>query len=288
MIKVLVVDDNLLELEIVSEALRHHDIECETVSDPRDAVEHATVFQPDLVILDLHMPYLSGFDLCRLLRLEPKTSDIPVIFLTADDSTESKLKGVHLGHVEYLYKPVTPDELIDTIFAQKTAAKLQDIFEPFVRKSKELVRKWQAQSQADQKSGELTLIFGHGNRWISRAIRSVTDSRWSHVGLVEGDSVIEAAGGHGVRRTSIDAFKRRYQDTEVRKLHGDLDKVRPLIGKAFDRSGILGVLFRRPWQDPDKWFCSEIVAHASDVFADDIAHKITPEDLYRVSQAIDD
>lgn len=142
MIKVLVVDDNLLELDFVEAALQHHSIECIKVSNPADAVRIASESKPDLVILDLFMPGVSGLDLCRELKTNPDTLSIPIMFLTADDSTDTLIQGVHLGIVDYIHKPINTQELVDAILIQNTATQLRTLFEPLKAKSRELMHKY--------------------------------------------------------------------------------------------------------------------------------------------------
>lgn len=70
------------------------------------------VTQPDLILLDVVMPGLDGFSACRLLKADPATSHIPIIFLTARNSPEERLQGLKLGGVDYISKPVLAEEVI--------------------------------------------------------------------------------------------------------------------------------------------------------------------------------
>lgn len=281
MIKVLVVDDNLIELEIVKQALETNHFECLTVSDPTKAVFTAVQYQPDIIILDLMMPGRSGFDLCRDLKINPSTKHISIMLLTADNRTESIIKGVHLGVVDYIHKPISPDELVQAIIAQNAAKELGAILEPMQKTSDDLKTKYER-----PRAKKMTLFFGAGTSWRSRIIQFITGSRWSHVAVVEGSEAIEAAGGAQVRVTPVGFLQTKYRDHEFRSIPGDATKAKELIGRDYDSKGILAFIFKWVRQDQEKWFCSELVAHASDLFSDDIAHKITPEDLYRVSKPV--
>lgn len=131
----------------------------------------------------------------------------------------------------------------------------------------------------------MIILFARNNHWISRLVRWRTNSDWSHVAITYGDNVIEAVGGRGVRLTPRRAFNKRYTVIEERYLDGDAEVARDLIGKGFDEGGLWGLVFGRiTWQDPDKWFCSELVAKASTYFNDEDAHRATPQILYMISR----
>lgn len=134
----------------------------------------------------------------------------------------------------------------------------------------------------------MKVIFARNNySFISKLIRLYTWSDWSHVGVIDGDYVIEAIGNKGVERTRINAFKKRYDETCIRYIPGNINKARALLGKEFDQKGLWGGLLHLRVQDPDKWFCSELVAHASDAIGSEFAHKVSPENLYWLSSNCD-
>ncbi len=101
-------DDNLrLMLEA---ALRHTGYDVTAVSSGREALAVATETSPDLLVLDVMMPDLDGFEVCRRLRAEGRRT--PVVFLTARDATEDKVRGLTLGGDDYVVKPFSLDELV--------------------------------------------------------------------------------------------------------------------------------------------------------------------------------
>jgi hypothetical protein len=133
----------------------------------------------------------------------------------------------------------------------------------------------------------MKVIFARNNlSVISKIIRLYTWSDWSHVGVIDGNYVIEAIGGKGVSRTHIKAFKKRYDHTCVRHIPGNIEIAKALIGKKFDQRGLWGGLLHLRIQDPDKWFCSELVAHACNAFDSKHAHKVSPENLYWLSSSV--
>jgi two-component system, cell cycle response regulator len=108
---VLAIDDSpdihqLLELRLKPEGLRmHHALDAE------DGLEKARALVPDLILLDVDMPYITGFEVCQRLKADPVTAAVPVIFLTGSAEVHSKVAGFDAGAVDYVTKPFEPAEL---------------------------------------------------------------------------------------------------------------------------------------------------------------------------------
>ena len=113
--RLLVVDDEPNIVELLSVSLRYAGFEVATAANGRDAVERARLFRPDLVLLDVMLPDVDGFDVLRRLRGEG--TRVPVLFLTARDSTEDKINGLTLGGDDYVTKPFSLEEVIARIRA---------------------------------------------------------------------------------------------------------------------------------------------------------------------------
>lgn len=114
------------------------------------------------------------------------------------------------------------------------------------------------------------LLFSTTKLPLSIAIRSATWSRWSHVALVDGDSVIEAVAWHGVRRAPLADAIARSSDFAIAELtaHDPRAVVAAAdtqIGKPYDYTALVGLALHRDWQADEAWFCSELVAWAFDV-----------------------
>ena len=112
--KILVVDDEKKIVEILKAYIERDGYQVITAYDGRSALELAWSSTPDLIILDLMLPEVSGWDVCRELR---KTSDVPIIMLTARDDTTDKIVGLELGADDYVTKPFDPKEIISRIRA---------------------------------------------------------------------------------------------------------------------------------------------------------------------------
>jgi CheY-like chemotaxis protein len=121
---VLVVDDNRQNLELLQAYLE--DLECETVpaSDGMEALSVINAAAPDLILLDVMMPKMSGFEVCKRIKSDPRTSDIPVIMVTALNELGDIERGIDSGTDDFISKPVNKLELITRV---KTMLKLRYI-----------------------------------------------------------------------------------------------------------------------------------------------------------------
>ena len=108
--KLLLVDDEENLRSMLTAALRHHGFEVVAVADGREALAAVPTAQPDLVVLDVMLPDVDGFEVCRRLRADGDHT--PVLFLTARDGTEDKVRGLTVGGDDYLVKPFSLEELV--------------------------------------------------------------------------------------------------------------------------------------------------------------------------------
>lgn len=110
--RVLVVDDERDVTELLEYKLKQAGLLVRTLNDPLRAIGMARDLRPDLVILDVMMPDLTGIQLLRMIRSDALLQDTPVMFLTAKGETEDRLKGLEGGADDYLAKPFDPRELV--------------------------------------------------------------------------------------------------------------------------------------------------------------------------------
>ncbi|PIQ60598.1 MAG: hypothetical protein COV99_10885 [Bacteroidetes bacterium CG12_big_fil_rev_8_21_14_0_65_60_17] len=122
---VLIVDDTPKNLQVLGSVLRQAGHDVSVAVDGEKALEAVARARPDLILLDVIMPVMDGFAACRALKLDPDTSDIPVIFLTAKTETEDVLKGFELGAVDYVTKPFQTEELLQRVDTHLTLARLR-------------------------------------------------------------------------------------------------------------------------------------------------------------------
>ncbi len=110
--RVLVVDDESDVTELLQYRLEQEGYRVATLNDPLGFVVKVREFEPDLMLLDIMMPELSGIQLCRIVRADPSMKDIPVIFLSARGEVEDRIKGLEAGAEDYISKPFNINELI--------------------------------------------------------------------------------------------------------------------------------------------------------------------------------
>lgn len=109
---ILVVDDNPNNLAVLSDFLGEVGFEVLVARDGESALQKVDYAPPDLILLDVMMPGIDGFETCRQLQSQPHTSEIPVIFMTALADSHDKVKGLLLGAVDYITKPFQQDEVL--------------------------------------------------------------------------------------------------------------------------------------------------------------------------------
>lgn len=108
---VLIVDDTAANIEMLGAMLRVKDIQMLASMSGSQALTIAEAKMPDVILLDIQMPEMDGYEVCKKLKEHPTTKDIPVIFLTAKNETADIVKGFDLGAVDYITKPFRPQEL---------------------------------------------------------------------------------------------------------------------------------------------------------------------------------
>ena len=118
-LKVLVIEDEENIIELIKLGLRYEGFQVEAVSDGVEGVSAAQRISPDIVILDLGLPpgSIDGLEVCRRLRINPTTQDVPVLILTAKGEVEDRVAGLKIGADDYLTKPFSFEELVARIHA---------------------------------------------------------------------------------------------------------------------------------------------------------------------------
>lgn len=135
---ILIVDDNPANLSVLSDTLDQAGLEVWVAQSGRVALERVKYALPNLILLDVMMPDIDGFETCRQLKANSETKDIPVIFMTALSDTEHKVEGFQLGAVDYITKPFQQEEVLARI---KLHLKLSDLSEKLEEKNALLEQK---------------------------------------------------------------------------------------------------------------------------------------------------
>lgn len=111
MVKILVAEDERDIRELIAFTLRFGGFEVELASNGAEALEKAADTIPDLILMDVRMPRMTGYQACEALKENPDTRDIPVVFLSAKGQESEIQEGLEVGAMEYILKPFAPDEL---------------------------------------------------------------------------------------------------------------------------------------------------------------------------------
>jgi len=112
MAKILIAEDERDIRDLVSFTLKFAGYEVVAASDGQDAYEKALAERPDLILMDVRMPRMTGYEACKKIKGEPSIKDIPIVFLSAKGQETEIRTGLEAGAEEYLLKPFAPDELI--------------------------------------------------------------------------------------------------------------------------------------------------------------------------------
>ncbi|HEY9804964.1 MAG TPA: response regulator, partial [Candidatus Obscuribacterales bacterium] len=144
---VLIVDDNSANLGVLSDALDQAGYEVWAAKSGKMALERVKYALPDLILLDVMMPEIDGFETCRQLQANPKTQQVPIIFMTALSDTAHKVEGFQLGAVDYITKPFQQEEVLARV---KLHLRLHDLTNTLDEKNALLEQKVAEVSQAYQ------------------------------------------------------------------------------------------------------------------------------------------
>ena len=115
MSKVLVVDDSNTLREMISELLKENGLNIDVASNGVEALEKIQGNRPDLVVLDIVMPGMNGYELCRKIKADPKTQSVPVVMCSSKGEEFDRYWGMKQGADAYIAKPFHPKELVGTV-----------------------------------------------------------------------------------------------------------------------------------------------------------------------------
>ena len=148
---ILIVDDVASNLKVLFTYLTNANFEVLVAQDGESALEKAEYAQPDLILLDIVMPDIDGFEVCRQLQAKASTKDIPIIFMSALHEVVNKVKGFQLGAVDYLTKPIDREEILVRIETHLTLQKMrQNLTEQNKQLKQEISRREQIESELNR------------------------------------------------------------------------------------------------------------------------------------------
>ena len=158
---VLIADDEPVNLALISSRLESEGHRVLTATNGREAVERARQASPDTIILDVMMPVMDGLEACRELKTDPATRDIPIIFLSARDDTETKVSGLSVGANDYVSKPFRAEELVARV---GVAIRLKRERDHLRVSAEEARRRAEAASEMSMTDALTRLLNRHGLR----------------------------------------------------------------------------------------------------------------------------
>ena len=123
--EIMVVEDDAVSLKLLSEISTKAGYQVRAASDGELALRSVRAKLPDLILLDIQMPGMNGIEVCRRLKADPETRDLPVIFISAMDETDSKVKALEAGGTDYITKPIHPPEVLARIHTHLNMYRLQ-------------------------------------------------------------------------------------------------------------------------------------------------------------------
>jgi putative two-component system response regulator len=121
--EILIVDDKIDNIKLLNSFLEKEGYKLRNALDGETAILSVNVKAPDIILLDINMPKMNGFEVCKILKSNPKTSYIPIIFISALNDLDSKIEAFNLGGIDYIIKPFASEEVIARV---KTHLELSD------------------------------------------------------------------------------------------------------------------------------------------------------------------
>jgi two-component system OmpR family response regulator len=211
--RLLLVDDEDNLRSMLDAALRHNGFDVVSAVNGRDALTAATDEKPDVIVLDVMLPDLDGFEVCRRLRADGVHT--PVLFLTARDATEDKVRGLTLGGDDYLVKPFSLEELVARVQAVLRRAGLTRSDHAVLRcadleldeDAHRVARNGEAVSLSPTEFNLLRFLLANQGRVLSKA--QILDHVWDY----------DFGGDGGVVETYIGYLRKKVDNVEPRLIH---------------------------------------------------------------------
>ena len=160
---ILVVDDKPANLKLLVEYLTRMEFKTLIANNGQSAIEQVQRFPPDLILLDVLMPGLDGFETCRRLKAAKGTQEIPIIFMTALADTADKVRGFQAGAVDYVTKPFQQEELLARINTHLTLRNLQKSLQAEISQRRE----------AEEALRQQTIALQQRNQELQKALAQV-------------------------------------------------------------------------------------------------------------------
>ncbi len=181
---ILIVDDVSRNLQVIGNILLEEGFEISLASDGYEALETVRMDKPDLILLDIMMPDINGYEVCTVLKADESTKDIPVIFLTAKTETEDIVQGFQIGGEDYITKPFKKEELLVRINTHLRLKKARDII---LQQNEEL-------KKLNDEKNEFLGIATHDLKNPLNSIKGLAELILMEDGETPKDEILEYAG----------------------------------------------------------------------------------------------
>ncbi|MBT3606302.1 MAG: response regulator, partial [Candidatus Latescibacteria bacterium] len=175
--RILIVDDTIKNIQVLGTILRGESYLTNVAQDGLKALEIVSLVRPDLILLDIMMPELDGFETCKRLKDNPDTRDIPVVFLTAKTEIDDMVHGFELGAVDYITKPFNPTELLARVRTHLQVYHLQEELRHQLGENARLKREQEAFLRHELKNN-LTPIQGYAELLLKTVELEEKPKKW--------------------------------------------------------------------------------------------------------------
>jgi CheY-like chemotaxis protein len=242
---VFLIDDNVTNIRLLQEILWGSGYRVRAATTGRRALDTIHAHPPELVLLDVGMPEMDGYAVCRALKLDPATKDIPIIFISAHDASGEKVKAFKAGGVDYITKPFEPEEVLARVATHLAVSRLQR--ETAARKAeleKALADLKEAQERITRLTSSSARMLEDPAGWartISEEVAQAIGARAIGVFTVENDRLVPLSATE-LSTPDLASLWGAGRPREVSTVDGEkLSLVIPVLGMTGELRGVLVV-----------------------------------------------